>query len=179
MQSCTGSVLGCLLGKNPVSKGFDFQKTLSICLQNSSSVRAQLITPNHESLLAKFSHKHPHICINFSEGKWLKCFIQTAHERSCLGLCGSLLHHFLPFIFHGNLFLSWSGAGDALPRTRASIRKVPLSATWDGPAEEQQLQTNISLQSFQNSDAGKNNCIPNQVFTLLYYLLTPQLQWQL
>lgn len=158
--SRTGSVLGCLLGKNPLSKGLDFHKTLSICLQNSSSVRISadaLQTMSH--FLQNLATNIPTFALIFLRESDLNLisFIQTANERRrCLCLYRSLLHHFLPFIPH------------------CEIYSCLIFCWWrwfQRPVEEQHLKPNISLQSFQDSGAGKNNFDPNHVdkfFTLLY-----------
>lgn len=122
--SSTGLVLGCLLGKNPLSKGLDFQQTLSICLQNSSSGRISadaLQIMSH--FLQNLATNIPTFALIFSKGKWFKCYIphSSCNERKrCLWLYRSLLYHFLPFISQCEIYSCLVfGDGDALLRTRA------------------------------------------------------------
>lgn len=136
-RSRTGSVLGCLLGKNPLSKGLDFQKTLSICLQNSSSVRISadaLQTMSH--FLQNLATNIPTFALIFLRESDLNPSFKLQMKGK--DVCASTGHsytislHLSPTV--KSIPVLFSGGGDALLRT------------WNCPAEEQQLKPNISLQ---------------------------------
>lgn len=123
-------LLACLLGKNPLSKGLDFQKTLSTCLQNSSSVRISadaLQIMSH--FLQNLATNIPTFALIFLRESDLNVisFIQTANERKrCLWLYRSLLRCFLPFISQCEIYSCLVfGDGDA-----KSLKSFQQSTGW-------------------------------------------------
>lgn len=134
--SSTGLFLGCLLGKNPLSKGLDFQKTLSICLQNSSSVRISADALHIMShFLQNLATNIPTFAFIFLRQSDLNVtsFIQAAMKGK--DVCDSIGHsytisfHLFPSVKSIPVLLLVMEMPCSEPGPDLCIRNVPPSAT--------------------------------------------------